>query len=96
MNGIVLKQLSQTLTVDWSKLLQVESNSPCKTPVADEDVDLFYGNVRLDEVAVIFHESRDDSNFVTLASETATVLESTTTHANNDTLPSQRPLNGTR
>ena len=89
--GVALKQPPQMRGVDWTKLLQVDSSSPIKCPVTEEDMDIFYRNVHVDELSVVFHE-KEDSHFVTLAMETATVLEPSASPGPSDTVLSHRRM----
>ena len=79
--------------LDWSKLLicdgAVSAVSPTVIPpVVEEDIDLFNSTLRVDDVSVGFNDVCHDSKYMTLAMETATVLETTT----SDTILTQRRL----
>ena len=74
--------------LDISKLLLLDSADPLQCPVSEEDVDIFYNNVDVDEIGVVFQDTQDVSHFVTLAMEAATMLDST--NAPSDTVVSQR------
>ena len=78
--------------IDWSRLLQLESNDnqPIKPAASEEDTPLFFNNVKLDEVMIAFPDNGQDSHFVTLAVEPATVLEAS--NVASDTMLSQRRL----
>ena len=89
MGGAALKPPQELGAVDWMKLLQLDgAGSPVKSAVTDDDMPLFYSSVKIDEIAIVFHETTDDSHFVTLAMESATMMESTC--SGNDTIMSQR------
>ena len=63
---------------DWTSLLQLDySTISLKTAVVEEDMDLFYDNLRIEHISVLQEETQD-SHFVTLAAEPATVLEAST------------------
>ena len=78
--------------IDWTRVLQLESNDsqPIKPAVTEEDMPLFFNNVKVEEMVVAFPENGQDSHFVTLAVEPATVLEAS--NVVSDTMLSQRRL----
>ena len=78
--------------IDWTRVLQLESNDsqPIKPAVTEEDMPLFFNNVKVEEMMVAFPENGQDSHFVTLAVEPATVLEAS--NVVSDTMLSQRRL----
>ncbi|XP_057381259.1 uncharacterized protein LOC130703827 isoform X1 [Daphnia carinata] len=89
-NGSPLKPASEIVGFDWTRLLQLESNDKSTNPpVGDEDTTLFFKNVAVDEIKVVIPDRGQDSHFVTLAVEPATVLESSSV---NDTMLSERRL----
>lgn len=93
-NGAPISPTKEFTGVDWSRLLLrsegSEDNLSLKPTVSEDDMALFYNNVKLEEVTVTFPENGQDSHFVTLAAEPATVLEAST--AVSDTMLSQRRL----
>lgn len=85
-----MKPASEIVGFDWTRLLQLESNDKsANPPVSDEDMTLFFKNVAVEEIKVIIPDRGQDSHFVTLAVEPATVLESSSV---NDTMLSERRL----
>lgn len=79
-NGFPFKQQNELNGMDWTRLIQLDnSTSSLKSAVVEEDMNLFYENVKIEYVSVVFQEKPQDSLFVTLAAEPATVLEASTT-----------------
>lgn len=76
--GAPLKCVSETEGIDWTKLLHLGcAESTDKCDFGDEDMDLFYANIKTEKLTVIYQGVNTDSQFVTLAMETVTdtVLE---------------------
>ena len=98
-NGAPIKPTTELSEIDWTKLLLMESNdNPFKPSVSEGDMALFFNNVTVEEINVIIPEHGQDSHFVTLAAEPATVLESSTV---SDTMlpqhvPQRRQTTATR
>lgn len=89
-NGTPMKPPPECDGIDWTRLLQINSDeSPVQPAVSEEDVALFYNNVRTTEINVIMPDNVKDSRFVTLAVEPATVLEASTVA---DTMLPQRRM----
>ena len=67
------------------------SSSPVKSDVGDEDMALFYANIKTDDMSVVIRDANQDSHFVTLlATESATVLEASVAVGAGDTMMLQR------
>ena len=65
--------------MDWPRLTQLDhSTSSLKATVVEEDMNLFYANLKIEHISVVLKEKAQDSRFVTLAAEPATVLEPST------------------
>lgn len=90
-NGLPVKPPAECVGIDWTRLLQLNcnDNQVVQPAVSEEDLALFYSNARTDEINVIFPDNVQDSHFVTLAVEPATVLEPSTVC---DTILSQRRM----
>lgn len=76
--GAPLKYVAEAEGIDWTKLLHLGcAENTDKCDFGDEDLDLFYANVKTEKLTVIYQGVNTDSQFVTLAMETVTdtVLE---------------------
>lgn len=77
--GSAIRQQSETIEIDWTRLLHMDpSENQFRPAVSEEDMGLFFNNVKMDEIHISLPDNHQDSHFVTLAAEPATVLEAST------------------
>ena len=78
-SGFPMKNTFETDDIDWTTLRMLEySTNSSKSAVFEDDMELFYGNLKVEHVSVVLEEKAQDSHFVTLPPEAATVLEAST------------------
>ena len=87
-NGAPVNPPANIEAVEWADLFQLDG-AACSSgeTLADvEDMALFYANFQVQQLKVVVKDLGKDSNFLTLAMETATMLETSAF----DTMLSQR------
>ena len=77
-------QIDETSNVPWYRFWD-PTEVPINHVVCDDDVLLFTGNLKKDEVTIASSDQGHNSNFLSLAMETATILD----HSSSPTLKTE-------